>query len=280
MNVDTLLNQMQDTISVPDLRRLLSLGKTESYRVVKLEHLEVVMICGKMRVTRKSFDEWYDNQTRFSRIDGVPPGAKLKANSYSVQDVAAMLNVSDDTIYQRIYQREFETFQAEHQTRITRQSFEAWYARQNKLRLPENRESDDKLREISYSQPEIARMLGIKRNKVYPIVKRQCFKCITVAGQKRVLKSEFDRWFESQDHYHKAKPKAERKPVKRLESKPLYTARELIDGLGIDHNNLYRLIKCGKIKAVKQRCGYMLPQEEAMKLINGGEQNGIDPTKE
>ena len=265
---ESLVDQMHETMPVSELRRLLALGKTESYWLIKKEHIETVTVCGKIRVSCKSFDEWYKNQTRYSRIDGIPPGTELKQNSYSVRDAAEMLNVSDDTIYQHIYSHDFETFQAEHITRITRKSFEEWYKQQNRLRLPEDRQNDDALREISYSKSEIAKLLGINRKEVGTIIRRNKLNCIEVADRTRVLMTSFDKWYESQDIYSKVEPKPE------PEHKPFYTMEELIECLGIERSYAYRLVKRGIIKSIRQRNGYLIPQEEVMNFKRGDEQDG------
>lgn len=264
--MSTIVEQMKDSMPVSEFRRLLGLGKTESYWLLKKGQIETIMVYGKMRVCLDSFNEWYESQTHYSRKDGIPPGKKIKQNSYSVQEVAEMLNVNKSSVYERISSHDFETFQYEHITRITKESFEKWYRNQDKLRLPEDRRRDDTLRGKSHSQPQIARMLGIGRNEVYALVKRQNFKCITVAGEKRVLKSDFQKWFDSQDTYPKAKPETisdtEQKPQIQLEDKPLYTAQELVAGLGIEKNSLYRMIQSGMIDAIKLRSGYLILQED------------------
>lgn len=204
MNIEKLNTQMQETLSVAELRRLLNLGKTESYWLIKKEGFEVVTLCGKLRITRKSFDEWYANQTRYSRIDGIPPGTKLRERSYTVPEVAKMLNVDLDTVYDRIHRREFETFLAEYKIRITRKSFEEWCRNRNKTTSPK--------------KPE----------------------------QKKLCR--------------KAEPKEEIRP------KPFYTLDELSEELGVRREYLYRLVRKGAIKAVKQRQGYMISSEEVGRI--------------
>lgn len=268
MQRTTVLEQMKNTIPVSEFRRLLALGKTESYWLLKKGQIRTIMICGKMRVCLDSFNEWYENQTHYSRVDGIPPGNKLKQNSYSVQDVAAMLNVNKDTVYERIKNHEFETFQYEHITRITRESFDKWYKSQNKLRLSEDRRHDDKRRKFSYSQPQIARILGVNRNTVYAIVKREAFECITVAGQTRVMRSSFEKWLDSRDIIRKPEPKAvpHEEPETKLADKPFFTVQELITDLGISKNTIYRLLQNGTINSVRKRSGYLITREDALKI--------------
>lgn len=62
------------SMSVPEMRRLLGLGKTESYWLIKKRYFETIIIAGKMRVMVESFNEWYDNQLHYKKVNGDPPG--------------------------------------------------------------------------------------------------------------------------------------------------------------------------------------------------------------
>ena len=53
------------SMSVREMRRLLGLGKTESYWLVKKNYFDTVIIGGKMRVMIESFENWYANQLHY-----------------------------------------------------------------------------------------------------------------------------------------------------------------------------------------------------------------------
>lgn len=46
------------SMSVPEMRRILGLGKTESYWLVKKNYFKTIVVAGKMRVMVDSFEEW------------------------------------------------------------------------------------------------------------------------------------------------------------------------------------------------------------------------------
>ena len=50
------------TMSVPDLRRILGLGKTATYRLVNQCYFKTYIVFGVMRIDVKSFEEWYESQ--------------------------------------------------------------------------------------------------------------------------------------------------------------------------------------------------------------------------
>ena len=87
------------TMSVPEMRRMLGLGKTDSYWLVHRQCFETIIVAGKMRVVIDSFENWYANQIKYKKVDGSPPGTELRAYSYSVPELAELLGVSDDTLF-------------------------------------------------------------------------------------------------------------------------------------------------------------------------------------
>lgn len=46
------------TMSVREMRELLGIKKTDSYWLLKKNCFEVVKIAGKMRIVKKSFENW------------------------------------------------------------------------------------------------------------------------------------------------------------------------------------------------------------------------------
>ena len=60
----------------------------------------------------------YQNQIKYKKVDGSPPGTELRAYSYSVQEVAELLGVSDDTVYTLIKRDHIETFEVDTWMRI------------------------------------------------------------------------------------------------------------------------------------------------------------------
>lgn len=101
------------TMSVPEMRRMLGLGKTDSCWLVHRQCFETIIVAGKMRVVIDSFEHWYANQIKYKKVDGSPPGTELRAYSYSVQEMAELLGVSDDTVYTLIKRDHIETFEVD-----------------------------------------------------------------------------------------------------------------------------------------------------------------------
>lgn len=146
-------------MSVPEMRQLLGIGKTDSYWLVHKQCFETILVEGKMRVVIDSFEHWYANQIKYKKVDGTPPGEELRSNSYSPPEIAEMLGLSESVIYDIIKRYDIETFQADYWTRVRKDVFEAWYKSQTKYRTKEDRERDAELEAASMTMPEMARLL-------------------------------------------------------------------------------------------------------------------------
>lgn len=157
------------TMSVKEMQQILGLKKTDSYWLVHRQLFDTILVAGKMRVVIKSFEHWYANQIKYKKVNGPPPGAELKEYSYSVQEMADLLGVSTSTVYDILARDHIRTFEVASWKRIRKEDFEAWYRSQTRYRTPEDRVRDDILKSATWSMPEIARLLLIPRNEVYPI---------------------------------------------------------------------------------------------------------------
>lgn len=72
------------SMSVLEMGRMLGLGKTESYWLIKKNYFKTILVGNTMRVMIDSFEEWYANQFKYQKVDGTPPGEELKKTTYSI----------------------------------------------------------------------------------------------------------------------------------------------------------------------------------------------------
>ena len=254
------------TMSVAEMRGLLGLGKTDSYWLVHKKRFETVLVNGKMRIVIESFEKWYANQVKYQKVAGPPPGGELKAGSYSVNELAELLNVHPSVVYDLLKKKELPSFSVDHWMRIPKGAFEKWYAAQNRYRTAEDRERDRELEESSMTMPEAARLLGISRNEMYQILKkkksRKFFRFVNIAGRKRVTKDSFEKWFVRQRSYIKAPPKEDaapgtahpkqKKAIKAEDidlAKTSYSPQEAAVLLDLPARDVYDLIRSGELPA-------------------------------
>lgn len=86
-------------------------------------------------------------------------------------EAAEILSVDTETIYTLIRQGKIKTEIVDFWMRIPRDEFERWYSSQKRLRTAADRERDREIEEQTISVPEMAKLLGITREKVYWILK-------------------------------------------------------------------------------------------------------------
>ncbi len=68
------------TMSVPEMQRLLGLGKTDAYWLVKKQCFETAIINGKIRIIIDSFEHWYARQVKHKRSMGRRPAKNSAQN--------------------------------------------------------------------------------------------------------------------------------------------------------------------------------------------------------
>ena len=59
------------SMSVRQMGNLLGLGKTDSYWLIKKNLFKVIKVKGRMRIMRDSFEEWYQSQTHYRKVNAV-----------------------------------------------------------------------------------------------------------------------------------------------------------------------------------------------------------------
>jgi len=191
------------SFSVPEMREMLGLSKTEAYWLVKKKYFKTIIAAGRMRVMRDSFEEWYANQYTYQKVGGPPPGENLKNILLSTADIAEILDIAEATASELVSKEQFELTYVYGKRRIVKSSFERWYQSQSFYRTAEDRLKDQAQFGETLTMPQIARILGVHRNTVYYLVNKRCFEIISTARSKLVTKASFDNWYDGQNHYKK-----------------------------------------------------------------------------
>ena len=183
------------SMSVPEMGRMLGLGKTESYWLIKKNYFKTILVGNTMRVMIDSFEEWYANQFKYQKVDGTPPGEEL---------------LKEATAYELVAKGHFDVVDVLGKRRVTKESFERWYASQTDYRTVEDQELDADIMASTYGLPEMARMLGVHRQTIYYIVANEDFELIKVGRYKRATKESFEKWYQNQTRYQLAEDRQER----------------------------------------------------------------------
>ena len=193
-------------MSAREMGILLGLKKTERYWLIRKNYFKTEEILGKIRIDIESFEKWYANQARYHKVTGEEPGLELKKSSYSPQDIAEMLGLSSNYIYELILRDNIETVIVDGLKRVPNEVFWKWYKGQKRFRTKEDRARDAELEEITITIPEMARAMGIARNTVRSLVNgkhwgRYFTDPIIIGERKRYFKKDFEEFLEAQDLY-------------------------------------------------------------------------------
>ena len=78
------------------------------YWLVHKNVFESKEIARKIRINIASFEKWYANQIKYHKVTGEKPGKELKSWSYSVKEVADLLEVDDYLVYDLLKKNQME----------------------------------------------------------------------------------------------------------------------------------------------------------------------------
>lgn len=169
-------DEMKRTMSVPEMRKLLGLKKTESYWLVHKNYFKTEIINGTMRVDIASFEKWYANQTKHKKVTGEKPGAQLCASSYSFRDVANMLGEYDGTIYDLWNRKGLPTITVDYRKRIPREVFDSWYENQNEYHKVDGPATIEEVEEKFILFREAAVMLKMSNEELLALIRKGKYK--------------------------------------------------------------------------------------------------------
>ena len=125
-NFDT--SVQRQSMSVPEMAKLLGIKKTDSYYLVHKEVFETRIVGGHMRVMIDSFEKWYRSQFHYKKVTGEKPGAKYN-HTLSVPDAAEYMNVPVWDLYcfiKRSIVPPFEVRKINGVLRVDKKSLNEW----------------------------------------------------------------------------------------------------------------------------------------------------------
>ena len=193
-------------MTVHEMGDLLGIKKTDRYWLLHKGFFKTKVVLGKTWIDIASFEKWYANQVKYKKVNGEEPGKELKAWSYSPQELAQELGVTDSVLYDILKRENIETVTVDYWKRIPKEAFDKWYASQSRYRTRADREKDLAAEAATITMPEMARLLGTTRSTVYSILNnpnyKEFFDFVVIADKKRITKESFQRFLDGQDRYH------------------------------------------------------------------------------
>ena len=151
------------TMSVPEMRKLLGLKKTESYWLVHRKFFRTETIGGMMRIDLESFEKWYANQVKYRKVVGEEPGKELREKSYSFKEAANILGIHDCDLYDIWKNEKLGYITVDFVRRIPVDIFEKWYADQDIYCKVTHIPTAEELEKDYICLQDAADLLGISR---------------------------------------------------------------------------------------------------------------------
>lgn len=190
------MNEERKTMTVPQMRKILGLKKTESYWLVHRNFFQTDIVNGHMMIDVESFEKWYANQVKHRKVDGPEPGAELTRMSYSFAEVAEMLGVSGAVVYEIWDKNNLETFTVDFVKRIPKEVFEKWYAGQTRYRKRKHGSHVGAKRSRYISRDEAADMAGVAPATVSRWTEEGYFRFTKTDKILRIRRDSFERWLD------------------------------------------------------------------------------------
>lgn len=248
--------KQRKTMSVPEMRRLLGLKKTEGYWLVHRNFFKTEMINGQMRVDLKSFEKWYANQIKHKKVNGEEPGAELKKTSYSFKEAANLLGIHDVNLYEVWNKEKLETFTVDYVKRIPKDVFEKWYQNQDKYHKVDHIPDISELESDYIPLQDAAELLKITNKELVSLGRYGKYKDIldiTVYDNKKwISKKSFQNFLNAQNEYkviHNEKKEIE---VTQgvIETKEYISREEAAVLAGVSSSTITKWMQAGKISCV------------------------------
>ena len=106
-----------DTLSASDAGAILGMEGSRLYEFLKTEPFHIVWVDGHPRIDKRSLEEWIAQRA-------------ILETTFSATEVASMLDVHRNTVYNLIAKGLFKTERYNDRPRIDKESFEVWYQSQ------------------------------------------------------------------------------------------------------------------------------------------------------
>lgn len=199
---------LQKTMSVPEMRKLLGLKKTEGYWLVHRGFFKTEIIGGMMRVDIESFEKWYANQVKHKKVNGEEPGRELIKGSYSFQDAANLLGINSACLYEIWKKEDRKTIKVDFVKRIPKEEFDKWLYGQTAYKKSDRIPTVSDMEKDYIRFEETARLLNIQEEVMLKLTRTGKYKAlfeVRVFDNKRwISRKSFRLFLNAQNEYRVA----------------------------------------------------------------------------
>ncbi len=253
---ETILDKTKKTMSVPEMRKLLGIKKTESYWLVHRNFFQTHIVNGQMRVDIASFEKWYANQVKHKKVNGEEPGAELMKRSYSFRDAANLLGIHSSNLYEIWRDQELETVTVDFTKRIPIEVFEEWYENQIMYQKVGKMPTIGDLEKDYIRLQDAAVLLGITKEKMSVIIRasrfKEYFEIRVFEDKKWISKKSFQYFLNAQSVYQVTRAPEKEDPVKQgnMETKEYISRQEAAALAGVTSGTITKWIQMEHFSSV------------------------------
>lgn len=163
-----------NSYSPPEIAEMLGLCESVIYDIIKRYGIETFQADYWTRVRKDVFEAWYKSQTKYRTKEDRERDAELEAASMTMPEMARLLMITRDQVYNILNQKRnkglFEFVYIADQRRITKESFERWYAGQEKYcKLCDRSESEIAAMERKQQETEKPRLQVDETKEVFTL---------------------------------------------------------------------------------------------------------------
>ena len=250
----------RSTMSVPEMRKLLGLKKTDSYWLVHKNLFKTQIIGGMMRIDLESFEKWYANQVKYKKVGGEEPGKELREKSY--KEAANILGIHDCDLYDIWKNEKLEYITVDFVRRIPVDIFEKWYADQDVYRKVPHIPTAEELENDYICLQDAADLLGISREKLAKIARSEEIGRLldsTICNNKRwITRKSFQLFLNAQNVYYilndgdkqEKSQMLQEKDTVSLEIKEYISRQEAAELAGVSVSTVTKWMQSGEFQCV------------------------------
>lgn len=200
----------RSTMSVPEMRKLLGLKKTDSYWLVHKNLFKTQIIGGMMRIDLESFEKWYADQDIYRKVTHIPTAEELEKDYICLQDAADMLGISREKLAKIARCEEIgrllNSTICNNKRWITRKSFQLFLNAQNVYHITDDGDRQEESQVLQeketlslmvkeyISRQDAAELAGVNVSTVTKWMQSGEFQCIGAGKVLRIHRQQFLNW--------------------------------------------------------------------------------------
>jgi len=227
----------QKSYSAEEIGIMLGLSTAYVYELMSANSIEYEIVEFRRRFKKAAFEKWYRSQNRYQKQEDREKDFHMTEATMSMPEMARLLGVPRRTVYYILRQKNnadvFEFVTVAERKRLTKASFERWYASQSRYRIKEITDAETEIIEDPQAEAEEAEEIEDEESET------------------SVYNMDLNKVME-----------ASVRPANVSRNPEYYTADEAAALLGCDRKKLHRLIRKQLFPAVSVMGRYRIRRQE------------------